>query len=54
MEFDLLVPAHSYFYGFALADGHLEDFSRNRGKLRIELFCIDVIHKLTPVVCIKG
>jgi hypothetical protein len=39
---DLTKPEHSYFYGFALADGNLYLSSRNRGKFRIELNKTDI------------
>lgn len=34
---NLKTPEHSYFFGFSQADGYLEEHSRNRGRLRIEL-----------------
>lgn len=34
---NLKLPAHSYFFGFAQADGTLREFSRNRGYLEIEV-----------------
>lgn len=34
---NLEIPEHSYFFGFAQADGSLTASSRNRGKLQIEL-----------------
>jgi len=34
---NLKIPEHSYFFGFTQADGYLEEHSRNRGRLRIEL-----------------
>lgn len=34
---NLKIPEHSYFFGFAQTDGYLEEHSRNRGRLRIEL-----------------
>lgn len=34
---DLKIPEHSYFFGFAQADGSLTKTSRNRGKLQIEI-----------------
>lgn len=37
MILDLTKPEHSYFYGFALTDGSLNDYSRNRGSLSIEI-----------------
>lgn len=37
MLIDLKIAEHSYFYGFAQADGSLYETTRNRGKLAIEL-----------------
>jgi hypothetical protein len=37
MIIDLKIAEHSYFYGFAQADGSLYETTRNRGKLSIEL-----------------
>ncbi len=34
---NLKIPEHSYFFGFAQADGAMTQSSRNRGKLRIEV-----------------
>lgn len=34
---DLLIPEHSYFFGFVQADGHLRKGTRNRGTLSIEI-----------------
>ncbi len=34
---DLAKPEHAYFYGFALADGHLEGGTGRRGRLTIEI-----------------
>ncbi len=42
MEFTLLHPDFSYFYGFALTDGHLRETSRQRGVLSIEISVRDV------------
>lgn len=39
--FDLTREDHAYFYGLALADGHLQESDRNRGKLTIELKSTD-------------
>lgn len=37
IKFDLTEPNNAYFYGFAQADGHLSESTRNRGRLSIEL-----------------
>jgi hypothetical protein len=29
---DLIIPEHSYMFGFFQADGHIEQSDRNRGK----------------------
>jgi len=34
---NLKIPKHSYFFGFAQADGHLKQSSRNKGRLQIEI-----------------
>lgn len=39
--FDLTRPFDAYFFGFAEADGHLCETTRNRGRLTIELAAID-------------
>lgn len=38
---DLKIPEHSYFYGFMLADGHLRETTRNRGRLSLEIGEVD-------------
>jgi len=37
MKLTLENPFYAYLFGFAQADGHLYEHSRNRGKLRIEI-----------------
>lgn len=36
-KLDLTNPEHAYIYGFILSDGHLQEGTRNRGSLTIEL-----------------
>lgn len=42
MIINLLKPEHAYFYGFALTDGHLNEDTRNRGRLSIEVAIRDM------------
>lgn len=35
--FDLQIPSHAYMFGFIQADGHLQESSRNRGKMTLEI-----------------
>lgn len=46
-HFNLTLPEHSYFIGFAQADGSLSQETRNRGKFKIELQKTDeyILHK---------
>lgn len=52
------IPEHSYFYGFALTDGHLRETTRNRGGLSIEIGykdynIIEKFKKMFPLGIIK-
>jgi hypothetical protein len=51
---DLNDPRHAYLYGFLQADGSLEEATRNRGKLRVEVAerdrgILEVFASLIPV-----
>lgn len=51
-KLDLAKPEHAYMFGFIQADGHLQQNTRNRGKLQIELqeSDRDVLEKFKEII----
>lgn len=55
-KFNLLNPEHSYFFGFAQADGHLMSYTRNRGRLSIEISTkdLEILEKFQNIIPYKS